>query len=202
MNRTLYLSVICIATTLAAGGCAQRSNGLASNTIQQSEQAGAQPPETSAEDSDKATLIFRANGMPMPVHFWMGPPATSCDNLESVGKVFDSGQHTILPWIARTTEVLNKGLLRTETERKRLVLSGTPVKIRGRSAIQSYSCVPRALVFTPEKGSIYLVEFLFDGKQSCSQQITDITEKNHPRRVMEAPRRSATTRYELADREC
>ncbi|QCP49948.1 hypothetical protein FAZ95_12630 [Trinickia violacea] len=193
-QRSRFFTACLMGTALLTGGCAHHHDG----TSQPGAIAhAAKAPRTMLADeaipasqADKAKLVFRSKGMPMSVMFWQSTSAQACGDFQPVGAVFDSGRGVLLPWIANLTEKLNRPLRKVETSRVQYVEPGTPVQVKAltksvdqptsMSPVQTYSCGPIVTSFNPEKAHAYLVEFDFQGMQSCSQHVTDITDAAHP----------------------
>lgn len=120
----------------------------------------------------------------MAVGFSTSTSDQACTGFQSVGAVFDSGRGALLPSIASLTEKLNKAVLRTETSRAVNVKPGVQIQVKGLYGDdmdrRSDSCGPFVTALVPEKGHVYHVNFAFDGTQSCSQSMTDITVRDHP----------------------
>lgn len=120
----------------------------------------------------------------MAVGFSTSTSKQACTGFQHVGTVFDSGREVLLPSIARLTEKLNKAVMRSETSRTMRLQPGIEVQVKGVHGDEmdhhSDSCGPFVTSFVPEKGHTYHVNFAFDGTQSCSQSMTDITVRDHP----------------------
>ncbi|NML32841.1 tetratricopeptide repeat protein [Paraburkholderia antibiotica] len=185
-HRSIFAAMILSGVALLLSGCAHQHHSTASTA------AGTVVPQVPAADresalssnADDAKLIFRSKGMPMGVMYWTSESATQCAGFQPVGKVFDSGRDVLLPWIARMTESFNKGIDRTEVSREQILKPGTPIQVKGLTGASTPDgspdtrypyCGPLVTTFTPEKARTYLVEFVFNGTQSCSQRVSDIT---------------------------
>jgi tetratricopeptide (TPR) repeat protein len=133
---------------------------------------------------DGAKVVFTTSGMPMPVGFSTSTSDQACTGFQRVGTVFDSGRGVLLPSIARLTEKLNKAVMKSETSRTVDVQPGVQIQVKGLYGDDmdrhSDSCGPFVTSFVPEKGHTYHVNFAFNGTQSCSQSMTDITVRDHP----------------------
>jgi tetratricopeptide (TPR) repeat protein len=190
-HSSIFTAATLCSLTLLISGCAHRHRS-ASDTA-----AGSATSQVSTLDQkaplsshpDDAKVVFRSKGMPMPVMYWTSDSVTQCDGFQPVGRIFDSGRDVLLPWIAKMTESLNKGVMRTEVSRERRLKPGVPVQVKGLMGAPMddglpdprYSrCGPLVTAFTPGKARTYLVEFLFNGTQSCSQRVSDITDAAQP----------------------
>lgn len=172
---------------LALTGCAHRRAAADQTAVRQQETRAQQPEGGNADDPNAAKLTFTSSGMPMIVAYSMSksPRICSSSDFEPVGRVFDSGRKVLLPWIARLTELGNKGLLRTETVREQQVQPGVPIQVKGVFGAEvpdrRYdSCGPLVAAFTPELRHKYHVDFAFQGRSSCSQSLMDVTDPDHP----------------------
>ncbi len=121
----------------------------------------------------------------MAMVYWKSTAEQACEGFERIGSVFDSGRDVLLPWIAHMTERMNKAIGHTEISRTIYVKPGVTVQVKGMSGTEDrtmpgYSCGPIVTAFTPEKGHSYLVDFDYQGTQSCSQRITDVTASDSP----------------------
>ncbi|WGS50000.1 hypothetical protein LFL96_00345 [Paraburkholderia sp. D15] len=123
------------------------------------------------------------------VMYWTSDSSDPCTDFKPVGRVFYSGRDVLLPWIAKMNESIQRGVSRSEASRERYVKPGTPIQIKGYSGSPSdegrpnpefSSCGPIVTAFTPEKAKTYLVEFVFNGTESCSQHVSDITNASKP----------------------
>jgi hypothetical protein len=188
-NRSIFTVLFTLALTGA--GCAHR-HAPDANAKQPAKTPLATTESASAESSNDAKLLFKSGGMPMPVMYSISSSPQACQGFERVGRVFDSGRGTLLPWIANLTEKANKGINRTEVSRTRNVPANVPIQVKGYSRWSSSSanalqtttwdqaCGPLVTTFTPEPSKTYLVEFVFSGASSCRQQVSDITNPQQP----------------------
>jgi hypothetical protein len=134
---------------------------------------------------DDAKVVFTTSGMPIPAKFWVSKSPKACEQFEPVGAVIDDGKKVLLPWIAKMNNKLNKLVMHGETSRDQYVKAGEPVQVKGLSGSEDrygkgYSCGPIVSAFTPQKGRTYSVNFDFQGTQSCSQSVKDVTDPDHP----------------------
>jgi len=121
----------------------------------------------------------------MAMVYWKSTAEQACEGFERIGSVFYSGRDVLLPWIAHMTERMNKAIGHTEISRTIYVKPGVTVQVKGMSGSEDrtmpgYSCGPIVTAFTPEQGHSYLVDFNYQGTQSCSQRITDVTDSDSP----------------------
>lgn len=124
-----------------------------------------------------AKLILKSTGMPMDVEYSVNSSSEFCKNFEKAGTVRDVGEDVVLPWIAKLSKKLN----RTPAEVERLVPAAREVQISGfgkwfNEAGRSNTCGPVVTKFTPKEGSIYLVEFVWQGLVFCSGRVVDVTD--------------------------
>jgi len=173
-----------LASVILIMGCATR-HATSHRTGEEEAQKNAAHAEIVADSpKDGTKLVFTTSGMPMAVGFSTSTSKQACTGFQHVGTVFDSGRQVLLPSIARLTEKLNKAVMRSETSRTMDVQPGIQIQVKGLygddNDRRSNSCGPFVTSFVPEKGHTYHVNFAFDGTQSCSQSMTDITVRDHP----------------------
>lgn len=182
---SIKIATLTIAVTLALAGCAHRHPASDGSIAKENKVRRTRTTTATAANSDDAKLVFKSSGMPMQVMYWTSTAEQSCEAFQPVGRVFDSGRGVLLPGIARMTERLNKAVLKTETSRVRYLTPGQTIQIKGTSGSKDgevtpgYSCGPIVTALTPEKGHSYVVDFDFQGTQSCSQHVTDVTDPDH-----------------------
>lgn len=133
---------------------------------------------------DGAKVVFTASGMPMIVRFSTSTSDSACYGFQPVGNVYDGVRGGLLPSVARLTQKLNKAFLRAKTSRTVNVQAGVPIQVQGLFGDDTdhrfSSCGPLVTAFTPETGHTYNVDFAFNGTQSCSQSLTDVTVRDKP----------------------
>jgi tetratricopeptide (TPR) repeat protein len=181
--NSIKITALTVAAALALAGCAHRPprDGAIAKKARVHRTRAATP-----VNPDDAKLVFKSSGMPMQVMYWTSTAEQSCEAFQPVGRVFDSGRRVLLPWIARMTEHVNKAVFKSVPSRVRYLTPGQTIQVKGTSGSKDgevtpgYSCGPIVTAFTPEKGRSYVVDFDFQGTQSCSQRVTDVTDPEHP----------------------
>lgn len=172
------------ASTFLIAGCATRHAASHRAGEQEAQKEVARTEIVADAPKDGAKVVFTTSGMPMPVNFSTSTSDEACTGFQRVGSVFDSGRGILLPSIARLTEKLNKAVMKAETSRTVSVEPGMQLQVKGLYGddmdSHSASCGPFVTSFVPEKGHTYHVNFAFNGTQSCSQSMTDITVHDHP----------------------
>ncbi|MBS0309120.1 MAG: hypothetical protein JSS58_09130 [Proteobacteria bacterium] len=129
-------------------------------------------------------LVLKSTGMPMNVHYAVtSNEENPCENFEDVGVVRDSGRGTLLPWIARLTEKLNKVPLQLKSR----VSSSKPIYVSGygkwSDGASKGSCGPIVTKFIPNESSTYLVEFVWEGMERCTSRVFDITKAGEKKAI-------------------
>lgn len=169
---------------LVLGGCAHRQASSADSKRSKDAVATHDVSAVQPKLDDDATIVFQSKGWPAPVSYSVSTSGKSCEGFDNVGRVFDSGRGTILPWIAKLTEKADK-LARIEVSRTRTVKAGVPLQIRSisiltestdRRVISEHTCGPYETTFIPQKGKTYRAEFVFLANERCEQHITDVTD--------------------------
>jgi hypothetical protein len=190
-HRSIFTAAAFCFLTLLISGCVNQHR-TASRTTDGSAASQLSTLDQKAPRSshpDDAKVVFRSKGMPMPVMYWTSDSVAQCEGFQPVGRIFYSGRDVLLPWIAKLTESVNKGVMGTEVSRERRLKPGVPIQVKGLMGASSddglpnprYSrCGPLVTAFTPQKARTYLVEFVFNGTRSCSQSVSDITDAAQP----------------------
>ncbi|CAM2154099.1 protein of unknown function [Pararobbsia alpina] len=182
INSKLNIGAL-FASVLLITGCATKQPAP---QVSHEEQSRSHVDGTDAfvADPDHAKIVMTTSGMPMFVRFLTSTSDQACTAFQPVGTVFDSGRGVILPGIAHLTEKVNKAVLRAKPSRTIIAEPGVPIQVEGIYGDDtdpgSNSCGPLVSSLTPEKGHVYHVNFHFNGKQSCAQSTTDVTDLDHP----------------------
>lgn len=179
--------VMAVASSAIFIGCAYAQTSADDANTTATGAASDKPAEEASQtpNPDDAKVVFTTSGMPMPAKFWISKSTKACEQFEPIGAVIDDGKKVLLPWIAKMNRNLNKLVMHGETSRDQYVKVGEPVQVKGLSGSEDrygkeYSCGPIVSAFTPQKGRTYSVNFDFQGTQSCSQSVKDVTDPDHP----------------------
>lgn len=140
------------------------------------------PVATVAVEDNQARIVFRSAGMPMTVNYAVDSLTPDSKGFTPVGRVFHSGREKLLPWIAAMTEKSRGAISNEQPQIEKTVDAEHQIRIRGtsgwyepgQSMNTSGLCGPIFSQFTPKGGKTYLVEFRFNGTNSCSQQVYEI----------------------------
>jgi len=179
--------VMTVASSVIFIGCAYAQTSADDANTTSAGVASDKPADEAANapNPDDAKVVFTTSGMPIPAKFWVSKSAKACEQFEPIGAIIDDGKKVLLPWIAKMNNKLNKLVMHGETSRDQYVKAGEPVQVKGLAGSEErhsieYKCGPIVSAFTPQKGRTYSVNFDFQGTQSCSQSVKDVTDPDHP----------------------
>lgn len=140
------------------------------------------PVATIAVKDNQARIVFRSAGLPITVNYAVDSSMSTSEDFTPIGRVFHSGREKLLPWIANLTEKSRRAISNEQPQIEKTVDAEHYIRIKGTSdwydsgqqVSTSGSCGPLFSQFTPKGGKTYLVEFRFNGTNSCSQQVYEI----------------------------
>lgn len=132
----------------------------------------------------KAKLVFRSEGMGIPVAFSICLSSPGCSNPQDIGVVTDGGYGVLLPWIADLTSRSTKGFIELEvTPADHIHVKGdakwSSGGTSGNPVVTSRSCGPLWSTFSAIENHAYLVRFIWSGKSDlalqCKLEVLDAT---------------------------
>lgn len=134
------------------------------------------PPRNYTAQANDARLVLKSINMPMNVDYSVSSSTARCDGFEKVGTVRDSGRGTLLPGIAKMTNVFNK----TPTQLDAKVPVDKPVQVKGYGnwfdGASKGACGPLVAKFSVDPSASYLVEFVWSGTVACTLRVSDVSD--------------------------
>lgn len=120
--------------------------------------------------------------MPITVNYAIYSSTPNSEGFTPIGRVFHSGREKILPWIATLTEKSRGAISNEQPQIEKTVDADHHIRNMGtsdwyesgQSTNTSGLCGLLFSQFPPKGGKTYLVEFRFNGTNSCSQQVYEI----------------------------